>query len=403
MKTKLVHLTAIPCRIARQLRLKLGQGPRISQAYVAKLWPEAQAAEIKRETFARAFADVGEPDPLVLKMASNQPEFTSTTSQYLLKAVTPARIETGRRMLGTHARLLSAIEAKYGVDRHILVAIWGMESNFGQDKGSMGVMRSLATLAYHGARRRLCQAANHRGAQNPAERRRAAGGFSRLVGGSHGPHPIHPHVLSRLRRRLDGRRGPRHLGLGSRTRSLRRRIIWRSRAGRRRGPGAGRWRFRQNFDRSLIGRARPRQISEWKKIGVTADANGRFGEVDSKAFIIVPQGLDGPAFLVTQNFNAIMAYNESHSYAIAVGHLADRIRGMGPIVAPWPDQNIELSFAERVEMQKRLIGHGFATGGTDGRFGARTYEAILAFQKSRRLRLDGIPTRALLVELRKGS
>jgi membrane-bound lytic murein transglycosylase B len=156
------------------------------------------------------------------------------------------------------------------------------------------------------------------------------------------------------------------------------------------------------FDRSLIGRARPRTIAEWRKIGVKP-IKGDFGRGDTKGFIIVPQGIDGPAFLVTQNFNAIMAYNESHSYAIAVGHLADRIRGQGPIVAQWPDQEIDLSFAERVEMQKRLIRHGFPTGGTDGRFGARTYEAILAFQKSRRLDLDGLPTRALLVELRKGS
>jgi membrane-bound lytic murein transglycosylase B len=156
-----------------------------------------------------------------------------------------------------------------------------------------------------------------------------------------------------------------------------------------------------NFDRSLIGRAHPRSIAEWKKIGVKP-VRGGFGDTKSKAFIIVPQGIDGPAFLVTQNFNAIMAYNESHSYAIAVGHLADRIRGGGEIVGQWPEQNIALSFAERVEMQKRLVGHGFPTGGTDGRFGARTYEAILAFQKSRRLTLDGLPTRALLVELRRG-
>ena len=82
-----------------------------------------------------------------------------------------------------------------------------------------------------------------------------------------------------------------------------------------------------------------------------------------KAFIIVPQGLDGPAFLVTQNFNAVMAYNESHSYAVAVGHLADRIRRQGPDYGgSWPEQTIELSFAERVEMQKRLIRHGFSDG-----------------------------------------
>ena len=400
MKTKLIHLTLFLAALLGSYGSSSARDPDF-QAYVAKLWPEAQAAKIKRETFARAFAGVGEPDPLVLKMASNQPEFTSTTSQYLVKAVTPARIETGRRTLGTHARLLSAIEAKYGVDRHILMAIWGMESNFGQDKGSMGVMRSLATLAYHGARRSYAKP------QIIAALKILQSGVVRpeVFLGSWAGAMGHTQFIPTSYRAFavdwtgDGVRdiwGSEEDALAS-TANYLAKSGWSSSR-----PWGWEVALPQNFDRSLIGRARPRHISEWKKLGVTP-AKGRFGEVDSKAFIIVPQGIDGPAFLVTQNFNAIMAYNESHSYAIAVGHLADRIRGMGPILAPWPDQNIELSFAERVEMQKRLIGHGFATGGTDGRFGARTYEAILAFQKSRRLRLDGMPTRALLVELRKGS
>jgi membrane-bound lytic murein transglycosylase B len=371
------------------------------QAYVAKLWPQAEAAKIKRETFTRAFAGVDEPDPLVLKMASNQPEFTSTTSQYLMKAVTPARIETGRRMLGTHARLLSELEAKYGVDRHILLAIWGMESNFGQDKGSMGVMRSLATLAYQGARRSYAIPqiiAALKIVQSGVVRSDAfLGSWAGALG--HTQFIPTSYVAFAVDWTGDGVRdiwGSEADALASTSNYLAK-SGWSSSR-----PWGWEVALPQNFDRSLIGRAKPRRISEWKKLGVTP-ANGGFGEVNSSAFIIVPQGIDGPAFLVTENFNAIMAYNESHSYANAVGHLADRIRGRGPILAAWPEQNIDLSFAERVEMQKRLIRHGFATGGTDGRFGALTYEAILAFQKSRRLRLDGEPTRALLVELRKGS
>jgi membrane-bound lytic murein transglycosylase B len=400
MKTKLICVTLFLAALLGN-NGSSSAGDRDFQAYVAKLWPQAQAARIKRETFARAFAGVEEPDPLVLKMASNQPEFTSTTSQYLLKAVTSARIETGRRMLGTHARLLSALESKYGVDRHILLAIWGMESNFGQDRGSMGVMRSLATLAYHGARRSYAKP------QIIAALKILQSGVVRpdvFLGswaGAMGHTQFIPtsYLAFAVDWTGDGVRdiwGSEEDALAS-TANYLAKSGWSSSR-----PWGWEVALPQNFDRSLIGRAKPRNISEWKKLAVTP-ANGRFGGADSEAFIIVPQGIDGPAFLVTQNFNAIMAYNESHSYAIAVGHLADRIRGKGPILAAWPEQNIELSFAERVEMQKRLIGHGFATGGTDGRFGARTYEAILAFQKSRRLRLDGMPTRALLGELRKGS
>jgi membrane-bound lytic murein transglycosylase B len=371
------------------------------QAYVAKLWPQAQAAKIKRETFARAFAGVDEPDPLVLKMAGNQPEFTSTTSQYLMKAVTPVRIEAGQRMLSTHAQLLSALEKKYGVDRHILLAIWGIESNFGQDLGSMGVMRSLATLAYQGSRRSYAMPqiiAALEILQSGVVRPDA---FLGSWAGAMGHTQFIPtsYVSFAVDWTGDGVRdiwGSEADALAS-TANYLAKSGWSSSR-----PWGWEVALPRGFDRSLIGRTKPRPIPEWKRLGVTP-ANGSFGKVDSKAFVIVPQGIDGPAFLVTQNFNAIMAYNESHSYAIAVGHLADRIRGQGPILAAWPEQNIELSFAERVEMQKRLIGHGFATGGTDGRFGARTYEAILAFQKSRRLTLDGVPTRALLVELRKGS
>ncbi len=115
---------------------------------------------------------------------------------------------------------------------------------------------------------------------------------------------------------------------------------------------------------------------------------------------MIPQGIDGPAFLVTKNFQCLMAYNFSHSYALAVGHLADRIRGQGPFVGNWPDINYDLSFAQRVDLQKRLSRLGFETGGSDGRFGARTYEAIIAYQKSVGLPLDGKPSAKLLERLK---
>lgn len=371
------------------------------RAFIGKLWPQASAAKIKRETFEQAFTGVTEPDPAVLKLASNQPEFTSTTSQYLLKAVTPARIETGRAKLAANKTLLAALERKYGVDRHILTAIWGMESNYGQDKGSMGVMRSLATLAYEGRRRDYARP------QIIAALKILQSGVVPLEGflGSWAGAMGHTQFIptSYLAFAVDWTGdGVRDIW-GSESDALASTANYLAKSGWSSSRPWG-WEVALpgGFDRSLIGRARPRTIAEWRKIGVKP-IKGDFGRGDTKGFIIVPQGIDGPAFLVTQNFNAIMAYNESHSYAIAVGHLADRIRGQGPIVAQWPDQEIELSFAERVEMQKRLIRHGFPTGGTDGRFGARTYEAILAFQKSRRLDLDGLPTRALLVKLRKGS
>jgi membrane-bound lytic murein transglycosylase B len=156
------------------------------------------------------------------------------------------------------------------------------------------------------------------------------------------------------------------------------------------------------FDRALIGRSNWRTVAEWSKLGIRPARGGDFSSPKAEAFVMVPQGVNGPPFLVTRNFIAIMDYNESHSYAVAVGHLADRIKGGAPFVASWPEINYDLTFAQRVELQELLYSHGFDPGGTDGRFGARTYEAILGFQHKTGLKLDGTPTVALLERLRQG-
>ena len=371
------------------------------RGYIESLWPTAKGAKISRATFDAAFAVAGDPDPAVLKLAANQPEFTSTTSEYLAKAVTPARIATGREMLAARADLLSAIESRYGVDRHILLAIWGMESNFGKDKGGMHVMRSLATLAYKGRRRDYARP------QIVAALKILQGGVVRSLSftGSWAGAMGHTQFIPTS-----------YLAYAVDWTGDKKRDIWNSEADalastanyldKSNWSAAVPWgwevKLPSGFNNALIGRQNMRSIGAWAKMGIKP-MRGNFRSLDSKSFLMIPQGLDGPVFLVTQNFNAIRAYNDSHSYAVAVGYLADRIRGMGEIVAPWPAQNIGLTYSERVEMQKRLIGKGFATGGTDGRFGARTYEAIIAFQKSRNLDPNGVPDRTLLLQLRKGS
>jgi hypothetical protein len=152
---------------------------------------------------------------------------------------------------------------------------------------------------------------------------------------------------------------------------------------------------------ALIGRDHWKTLAEWQKLGVERADGGKLSPAGVKAFVMVPQGLNGPRFLVTQNFMAIMDYNLSHSYALAVGHLADRIRGQGPFKASWPETDFDLTFEQRVELQKRLNALGFQTGGSDGRFGARTYEAIIAYEKREGLPLDGRPSLKLLQRLRK--
>jgi membrane-bound lytic murein transglycosylase B len=371
------------------------------EAFIQKsLWPRAQAAGISRDLFDAAFAGITEPDPAVLKLASNQPEFTSTTAAYLERAVTPIRIETGQTKKAEEAKLLSAIEKKYGVDRHILLGIWGMESNFGKDKGSMSVIRSLATLAYTGRRKQygneqLIAALKilKRGVVKPSS---FTGSWAAAMG--------HTQFIptSYLSYAVDWTGDGTKDIWNSKEDALASTANYLAKAGWKADRPWG-WEVKlpKDFNRALIGRSKWRTVAEWEKLGLKRADGKSLGSQQADAFVMVPQGVEGPRFLVTRNFLAIMDYNLSHSYALAVGHLGDRIRGLGPIVASWPGVEFDLSFEERVELQRRLSALGFETGGSDGRFGARTYEAIIAYQKSAGLPLDGTPSSKLLKHIRQ--
>jgi membrane-bound lytic murein transglycosylase B len=369
------------------------------ETFIQSLWPRAKAAGISRQVFDGAFAGISEPDPVVLKQAAQQPEFTSTTSAYLAKAVTPIRIDSGKAAKSEHAKLLAAIEKKYGVDRHILLGIWGMESNFGKDLGSMRVMRSLATLLYAGRRKdyagqQLIAALKilQKGIRSPDN---FTGSWAAAMG--HTQFIPTSYLAYAVDWTGDGKRdiwGSKEDALAS-TANYLAKAGWKSDR-----PWGWEVRLPSNFNRALIGRSKWRTVDEWASLGIRPAAGGSFKSSQVKAFVMIPQGIDGPAFLVTQNFMAIMDYNLSHSYALAVGHLADRIRGADAFVGKWPDVEVDLNFAQRVELQKRLSGMGFETGGADGRFGARTYEAIIAYQKKVGLPLDGRPSLALLRHVR---
>ena len=369
--------------------------------FIQSLWPRAKAAGISRSLFDQAFQGISEPDPAVLKLASTQPEVNSTTSAYLAKAVTTIRIETGKSEKSDETSLLGAIEKKYGVDRHILLGIWGMESNFGKDLGSMPVMRSLATLMYAGrkrdyARQQYIAALKilQKGVVSP---QKFLGSWAGAMG--HTQFIPTSYLAYAVDWTGDGSKdlwGSKEDALAS-TANYLRKAGWSNER-----PWGWEVTLPENFNRALIGRSKWRKVSDWAKLGVKPAAGGSFDAPGADAFVMVPQGLGGPRFLVTRNFVAIMAYNQSHSYALAVGHLADRIGGRGPFVKAWPDVSYDLSAAQRIEIQRLLGRHGFNPGGTDGRFGARTYEAIIGFQKTAGMTIDGLPSRALLERLRKG-
>lgn len=369
------------------------------EAFIQSLWPQVKAAGISRDLFDRAFAGITEPDQLVLKQAAVQPEFSSTTSAYLEKAVTPIRIDSGQKAKADNSALLAAIEKKYGVDRHVLLGIWGMESNFGRDLGSMPVMRSLTTLLYAGrkkdyAREQLIAAFKilQKGIRTPDK---FTGSWAAAMG--HTQFIPTSYLSYAVDWTGDGKRDI----WGSKEDALASTANYLAKAGWLNDRPWG-WEVQlpPKFNRALIGRSKWRTVAEWNKLGIKPATAKSFSAPNAKAFVMIPQGIEGPAFLVTQNFMAIMDYNQSHSYALAVGHLADRVRGAGPFVGSWPDVTYDLSFEQRVELQRRLSKAGFGTGGADGRFGARTYEAIIAYQQKAGLPLNGKPSLALLQHMR---
>jgi membrane-bound lytic murein transglycosylase B len=371
------------------------------ESFIQKMWPRAKDAGISRQLFDRAFAGISDPDPDVLKLANNQPEVTSTTSKYVSKAVTPARIEAGQSMKAAERDLLGAIEKRYKVDRNILLAIWGMESNFGRDKGQMKVMRSLATLLYFGNKKDYAREQYVAALKILKTGIVPVANFTGSWAGAMGHTQFIP--TSYLNFAVDWTGDGKRDIWNSKEDALASTANYLAKSGWKNDRPWG-WEIKlpAKFNRSLIGRSNWQPVAEWVKLGITPARGGKFGAPQADAFIMVPQGVDGPAFLVTRNFMAIMDYNQSHSYALAVGHLADRIKGGEPFVTPWPNVDYDLSAAQRIEMQKLLIKRGFDPGGIDGRFGARTYEAILGFQHKSGLKLDGTPTATLLERLRKG-
>ena len=374
--------------------------------WVREFWPTARANGISEQTFNRAFANVA-PDPSVIKAASHQAEFVKPIWEYLDSAVSDKRVANGRRMKAQHSRVLDAVEAKYGVDRHVLLAIWGMESSYGavldNPRIVKSVIRSLATLAYQGGRRSRFGREQLIAALKILERgditpERMTGSWA----GAMGHTQFIPTTFNAYAVDFDGD-GRRDIwsnvadALGSTAHYLRR-SGWE--------PGKT-WGYEvvlpEGFNYALADRKTRRSLAEWSKFGIKRTRNRDFPRLDDQAMLIVPAGANGPAFLMLKNFNAILRYNNATSYAIGVGHLADRIRGGSGFAQSWPRGDTPLTRTQRRELQQVLTSRGFSLGDIDGKIGPKTQAAIRAFQKSQGLIPDGYASLMLLQRLQSGS
>ncbi len=327
-----------------------------------------------------------------------QPEFRTPVWDYMTGLVDDERIAEGKAKLREHSSALAAAEARFGVDRATIVAVWGVESDYGKNFGKRPLVQSLATLSCAGRRQAYFRtefAAVLKILQNGDIKP------SSLVGswaGAFGHTQFMPSSFLRLAVDMDGD-GRRDIvdsipdALGSTANHLKK-SGWIS--------GLP-WGFEVKLPAGYSGgsgRKNKHPMSYWSAQGV-ARVDGR-GLGEGAAGLLLPAGVDGPAFLVTRNFDAIYGYNASEAYGLAIAHLSDRLRGGGPIRTPWPTDDMGLSRAEKRELQTLLTRRGYDVGTPDGAIGDKTRAAISDFQGRAGLPRDGRPGTKVLEALRNG-
>lgn len=373
--------------------------------WVRDFWLAAKSAGVSRAVYDAAFQGVT-PDPEVLEKASNQAEFATPLWDYVSKRVSDKRIKGGRDALVGYRALLDKIEGRYEVDRHILVAIWGMESFYGEvlsnPKIVKGVIRSLATLAYGDRRRAKFGRQQLIAALKILQRGDISiEGMTGSWAGAMGHTQFIPTTYEAYAVDFDGD-GRRDLwnspadAIGSAANYL-------SKAGWVSGTT---WGYEvllpQNFDYALAGDGKQRTVGAWKKLGLVRSRGDDFPRSGDKAELIAPAGASGPAFLLLRNHFVIKRYNNATAYSLAVGHLADRLRGGGELARPWPVNERLLTADESVELQQHLARAGFYDGKIDGKLGPASRAAIRAWQSGRGLPADGFAGVQLLQTLRNG-
>ncbi len=368
------------------------------EAWRAEVRREALAAGVSAATFDRAFSGVA-PIPRIVELDRRQPEFTLTFWGYLDRVVTPQRITRGQALLREHRQLLESVEQAYGVQPRFLVAIWGLETNFGGRLGDFDLIGAVATLAYDGRRGAFFRQ-QLISALKLMERGDIPRGAQASWAGAVGQPQFIPTTYEGFAVDFDGD-GRRDLwdSLSD---------VFASAANYLRASGwdGSRTWGREvllppGFDYGLTGRRIKRPLSFWAARGVRTADGGPLPEAPIEASLLVPGGArGGPALLVYDNFQATLAWNNSIFYAVAVGHLADRIEGGGPFAAPRPADASPISRRDIIEMQTLLGQLGFDPGGADGIVGPQTRGAIRGFQRTQNMAADGYADAALLARLR---
>lgn len=358
----------------------------------------ARAEGIRTDTLRAAFNGV-QYDTDVIRRDRNQSEFTKTIWDYLDSAASNTRIANGRAALQAHNRKLTAIEKRFGVEKEVVVAVWGLESAYGAFRGKNDIVQSLATLAYDGRRGAFFEeqliAALKILQNGDTTARNMTGSWAGAMG--HTQFIPTSYLDYAVDFTGDGRRD---IWSDDPSDALASTAAYLSRFGWVTGqPWGVEVRLPTGFDFTLADRKITKSPNQWARLGVM-DMAGRRVPNHGKAAILLPAGGQGAAFMIFKNFSVIERYNTADAYVIGVGHLSDRIKGGPAIKAGWPRGDRALTFAERQEMQQRLTRAGFSTQGVDGKIGPNTIDAVRAYQRSQGVAPDGYASLRLLKRLR---
>jgi lytic murein transglycosylase len=360
--------------------------------FVESLWPEARAAGVSRSTFDAALGTFT-PDPKVIELTRRQGEFSRPIGSYVSGAVSAERLRRGRALRERWDAVFDGLEQQTGVPRQVVLALWAQESDFGAATGGFSVVRSLATLASIGYRPEVFRAELIHALRILEEEKVPPGRLTGSWAGAMGQPQFLPSSFRAFAADGDGDG---------------RRDIWTSvpdvlasvanfmaRKGWR---GGLPWGLEVRLPPGLDLGVHTRDFRDWTQSGVRA-ADGSALPRSGEGRLFLPAGIEGPAFLLTENFEAIRAYNTSDAYALAIGHLSDRLAGKGPLTRAWPTGPV-LGQAEREEVHRRLAALGLYRGTPDGKFGAQTRDAVRRFQIGRGMVADAYADAEVLAALR---
>ena len=393
---RLLAIAAVLVGTAFAATAALAQTP---QQWVAAFWPTAKAAGVQSAVYNRALGNFA-PDPDIIKRAETQAEFTMAIWDYMDQMVSADRITQGTAVLSRNSDLLGRIEQHYGVDRYTVVAVWGIESHYGaaltNPRLYKNTINALATLAYSGGR--LAKFGRQQLIAALKIVQRGDVPLSGMIGswaGAMGQTQFIPTTFESFAVDFDGD-GHRNIwtsnadALAS-TANYLRRSGWQT--------GAT-WGYEVAVPASYdVAKTGDHAIGWWAQHGVVRVSGQDFPRPSDHATLYLPNGRNGPAFLLLANFRAIKRYNNSNSYALAVGHLADRLRGGGEFVGQWPAHDGPLTDDEARQLQLGLTMAGYYTGDIDGNLGSGTRAAVRDYQLAAGLKPDGVPSRDLLRRL----